>query len=171
MVAVAQTDVKGDRSKAPHEQPDPDLYLHIVDETADGIVVRGAKAHTTFGANCDEILVLPTRAMKADDADWAVSFAVPANTPGPLALHLARTPRGEHHPWDRPISSRHKMLETLTVFDDVFVPWERVFLCREPEVGRPARAGLRRLPPLHRGLVQAAAARRARRLRPPRSPR
>ncbi len=60
VLAVAQTDVKGDRSKAPHEQPDPDHYLHIVNETADGIVVRGAKAHTTFGPNCDEVVVLPT---------------------------------------------------------------------------------------------------------------
>ena len=136
MVAVAQTDVKGDRSKAPHEQADPDLYLHIVDENADGIVVRGAKAHTTFGPNCDEFLVLPTRAMKAEDADWAVSFAVPANTTG-LSLYISSYSAGEHHPWDRPISSRHKMLETLTVFDNVFVPWDRVFLCREPEVAGP----------------------------------
>src|SRR5690242_2165320 len=82
VLAVAQTDVKGDRAKAPHEQPDPDHYLRIVHETADGIVVRGAKAHTTFGANCDEFMVLPTRAMKEDDAAWAVSFAVPANTRG-----------------------------------------------------------------------------------------
>ena len=67
VLAVAQTDVKGDRSKSPHEQDDPDTYLRIVNETADGIVVRGAKAHTTFAPNCDELVVLPTRAMT--DAD------------------------------------------------------------------------------------------------------
>ncbi len=136
VLAVGQTDVKGDRAKAPHEQPDPDLYVHVVDERPDGIVVRGAKAHTTFGPNCDELVVLPTRAMKEDDADWAISFATPANTRG-LSLYISSYAAGEHHPWDRPISSRHKMLETLTVFDDVFVPWERVFLYREPRVCGP----------------------------------
>lgn len=136
LVAVAQTDVKGDRSKAPHQQSDPDMYLHIVDETADGIIVRGAKAHTSFGPNCDEVLVLPTRAMRAEDADWAVSFAVPANTPG-LSLYISPYTAGEQHPWERPISARHKMLETLTVFENVFVPWDRVFLCREPQVSGP----------------------------------
>jgi len=135
-LAVAQTDVKGDRSLAPHAQPDPDHYVHVVEERADGIVVRGAKAHTTFGANCDEFLVLPTRAMKDDDAPWAVSFAVPANTRG-LSLYISSYSSGEHHPWDRPISSRHKMLETLTVFDDVFVPWEHVFLARDPRLAGP----------------------------------
>jgi aromatic ring hydroxylase len=136
VLAVAQTDVKGDRAKAPHEQPDPDLYLHIVNETADGIVVRGAKAHTTFGPNCDELIVLPTRAMKDDDAPWAVSFAVPANARG-LSFFISSYSSGEHHPWDRPISSRHKMLETLTVFDDVFIPWERVFVARDPRLAGP----------------------------------
>jgi 4-hydroxybutyryl-CoA dehydratase/vinylacetyl-CoA-Delta-isomerase len=134
--AVAQTDVKGDRAKAPHEQPDPDHYLRIVNETGDGIVVRGAKAHTTFGAYCNELIVLPTRAMKEDDAPWAVSFAVPADTRG-LSMYISSYSSGEHHPWDRPISSRHKMLETLTVFDDVFVPWERVFLARDTRLAGP----------------------------------
>jgi 4-hydroxybutyryl-CoA dehydratase / vinylacetyl-CoA-Delta-isomerase len=136
VVSVGQTDVKGDRSKSPHEQSDPDMYLHIVNETADGIVVRGAKAHTTFGPNCDEVLVLPTRAMKEPDADWAVAFAVPANTKG-LSLYISNYSAGEHHPWDRPVSSRHKMLETLTVFDNVFVPRDRVFLCRGPALAAP----------------------------------
>jgi 4-hydroxybutyryl-CoA dehydratase / vinylacetyl-CoA-Delta-isomerase len=136
VVSVAQTDVKGDRSKSPHQQPDPDAYLHVVKQNADGIVVRGAKAHTTFGPNCDEFIVLPTRAMKEKDADWAVSFAIPANTKG-LSLYISSYSAGEHHPWDQPISSRHKMLETLTVFDNVFVPWDRVFLCREHKMAGP----------------------------------
>jgi 4-hydroxybutyryl-CoA dehydratase/vinylacetyl-CoA-Delta-isomerase len=136
VVSVAQTDVKGDRSKLPHEQADPDAYLHVVKQNADGIVVRGAKAHTTFGPNCDEFVVLPTRAMKEEDADWAVSFAVPAHTKG-LSLYISSYSSGEHHPWDQPISSRHKMLETLTVFDNVFVPWDRVFMCREHKLAGP----------------------------------
>jgi len=135
-VAVAQTDVKGDRSLAPHQQPDPDHYVHVVSEDSEGIVVRGAKNHTSVSANANEIIVLPTRAMGPDDADFAVSFAVPVDTPG-LSLYVSGYGAGEHHEFEHPISSKHKMLETLTVFDDVFVPWERVFLCRQPELAGP----------------------------------
>src|SRR3954468_14935794 len=131
-VAVAQTDVKGDRSLPPHAQADPDLYVHVVDERPDGIVVRGAKCHTSISANAHEIIVLPTRAMGPDDADYAVSFATPVDTPG-LSLYVSAYGARDHDAFEFPISSKHKMLETLTVFDDVFVPWERVFVCREPE--------------------------------------
>jgi aromatic ring hydroxylase len=135
-VAVAQTDVKGDRSKAPHEQEDPDLYVRVVDQSDEGIVVRGAKAHTSLTPNCNEVLVLPTRAMKPEDADWAVGFAIPPNTPG-LTMYVSPYSAGATHPWEHPVSSQHKMLETLTVFDDVFVPWERVFCFRQPELAGP----------------------------------
>lgn len=135
-VAVAQTDVKGDRARGPHQQDDPDLYVHVVDEQADGIVVRGAKCHTSISANADEIIVFPTRAMGAPDADYAVAFAVPANAPG-LSMYVSAYGAGDRDPWDFPLSSKHKMLETLTVFDDVFVPWERVFVCRQPELAGP----------------------------------
>jgi 4-hydroxybutyryl-CoA dehydratase / vinylacetyl-CoA-Delta-isomerase len=135
-VAVAQTDVKGDRSLPPHLQADPDLYVHVVEERADGIVVRGAKCHTSIAANAHEIIVLPTRAMGPDDADYAVAFAVAVDTPG-LSLYVSAYGAREHDEFEFPVSSKHKMLETLTVFDDVFVPWERVFLCRHPEVAGP----------------------------------
>lgn len=135
-VAVAQTDVKGDRSRGPSQQEDPDLYVHVVDENADGIVVRGAKCHTTSSANADELIVLPTRAMGPDDADYAVAFAVPVNTPG-LELYVSSYSGREHNDFEFPLSSHHKLLETLTVFNDVFVPWDRVFLCREPESAGP----------------------------------
>jgi aromatic ring hydroxylase len=135
-MSVAQTDVKGHRALAPHQQPDPDHYVHVVDERSDGIVVRGAKVHTSFTPNTNEIVVLPTRALRAEDADWAVSFAVPAATPG-LSMYVSSYSSGEKHPWEMPVSSKHKMLETLTVFDDVFVPWERVFCCRQPELAGP----------------------------------
>jgi len=132
-VAVAQTDVKGNRSLPPHRQPDPDLYVRVVDERDDGIVVRGAKCHTSVSANAHEIIVLPTRAMGPEDSDYAVSFAVPANAPG-LSLYVSSYGAGDRNEFEFPLSSRHKMLETLTVFDDVFVPWDRVFACREPEI-------------------------------------
>ena len=135
-IAVAQTDVKGDRSLLPHQQPDPDHYVHVVSQDSEGIVVRGAKNHTSVSANANEIIVLPTRAMGSDDAAFAVSFAVPVDTPG-LSLYVSGYGAGEHSDFEHPVSSKHKMLETLTVFDDVFVPWERVFLCGQPELAGP----------------------------------
>ena len=131
-VAVAQTDVKGDRSVGPGKQADPDLYVRVVEENADGIVVRGAKCHTTSSANADELIVLPTRAMGPGDEDYAVAFAVPIDTPG-LELYVSSYSGREHNEFEFPLSSGHKLLESLTVFNDVFVPWDRVFLCREPE--------------------------------------
>ena len=90
-VAVAQTDVKGDRSLGPTAQDHPDYYVRIVEERPDGIVVRGAKVHTSVSTNTNEIIVLPTRAMKAEDKAYAVAFAVPVNTPG---LKLIASPHG-----------------------------------------------------------------------------
>ena len=129
-LALAQTDVKGDRSLRPHQQPNPDAYLHIVEQRADGIVVRGAKAHTTAAPVVNEIIFLPTRAMGEEDADYAVAFALPLNTPG-LTLICRTTGDVSQTSFDFPISRRNIETETLTVLDNVFVPWERVFLCRE----------------------------------------
>ncbi|MBX6376985.1 MAG: hypothetical protein IRY95_00370, partial [Clostridia bacterium] len=128
-VAVAQTDVKGDRGREPSQQ-DPDYYLRIVERRRDGIVVRGAKAHTSVSVNANEVIVLPTRAMREAGADCAVAFAVPVATPG---LKLIASPYFSEgrNAFERPLSARFKMEETLTVFDDVFVPAERVFLAGE----------------------------------------
>ncbi|MBI4734776.1 MAG: gamma-aminobutyrate dehydratase [candidate division NC10 bacterium] len=135
-LAVAQTDVKGDRSLAPSEQADPDSYVHIVGESADGITVRGAKVHTSVSTNANEIIVLPTRALGEKDRDYAVSFAVPANARG---LKLIAAPYGAARMdvFDHPISGQHRMMETLTVFDDVLVPWDRVFLKGEWQYAGP----------------------------------
>ncbi|MDX2937750.1 4-hydroxyphenylacetate 3-hydroxylase N-terminal domain-containing protein [Streptomyces ipomoeae] len=135
-LAVAQTDVKGDRSLPPHLQADPDLYLHVVDEDEESITVRGAKCHTSFSANADELVVLPTRAMGPEDRDYALSFAIPVDTPG---VHLYVSPylAGERNDFEFPLSSKYKMLESLTVFDNVRVPKDRVFLDRRPELAGP----------------------------------
>ena len=82
MTAAAVTDVKGDRAKRPADQDDPDLYLRVVERRSDGIVVRGAKAHTSGSVVANELVIIPQRAMRADDADYAVAFAVPVDTPG-----------------------------------------------------------------------------------------
>lgn len=139
-LAVAQTDVKGDRSLGPAEQEHPDYYVRIVDKRPDGIVVRGAKVHTSVSVNANEIIVLPTRNLTEADADYAVAFAVPANAPG-LTMLVSPYGDGKKESFERPISSRHKMMETLTIFEDVLVPWERVFLCGEWQAAGPlARA-------------------------------
>jgi len=126
-MAVAQTDVKGDRARRPSEQPHPDLYLRVVERRRDGIVVRGAKAHTTNAVFSNEVLVLPTRAMGESDADYAVAFAIPANAPG---LTMVSSPRGfsATSEFDNPLSSRYSLTESLTTFDNVFVPVDRVFM-------------------------------------------
>ena len=132
-VCVAQTDVKGDRSVGPSEQPNPDAYLRIVERREDGIVVRGAKIHTSVSVNANEMIVLPTRAMGPADADYAVAFAVPVDTPG---LTLVSSPylstKGKTDA-EHPLSANRKMVETVTIFDDVFVPAARVFMAGEVE--------------------------------------
>ena len=141
-VAVAQTDVKGDRSLGPSSQDDPDLYVHIVERRSDGIVVRGAKAHTSVSTNANELILLPTRAMRETDKDYALSFALPIDTPGLVLLASAFDSHGpQTSDTELPISARHKMMETTTVFDDVFVPWDRVFLAGEHEFAGPLALG------------------------------
>lgn len=126
-MAVAQTDVKGDRSLHPHAQEHPDYYVRIVEENRDGIVVRGAKAHTTDTICANELLVIPTRTLGPEDQEYAVAFAVPIATPG-LKLIVSPFSHTDHNTFHHPVSARHHLVESLTVFDDVFVPWERVFL-------------------------------------------
>ena len=130
MLCGAVTDVKGDRSKVPSQQIHPDYYVHVVDQNKDGIIVKGAKIHITGAPAANEILVVPTRQMRENEADYAVSFAVPANAKG---VHLICRPgRGERSPAEFPSNRPNRgLVEAMIVFDNVFVPWERVFLCGE----------------------------------------
>ena len=135
-MSVAQTDVKGDRSRGPSAQANPDSYLRIVDRSAEGITVRGAKVHTSCTPNANELIVLPTRAMTSDDSDWAVSFAIPVDTPG---LTLIASPYGSQpgDAFDSPVSADRLMMETTTIFEDVFVPNERVFVDGQHDAAGP----------------------------------
>ncbi len=135
--ALAQTDAKGDRLKRPAEQADPDMYLRVVARRKDGIVVRGAKLHTTMAAYADEIIVLPTRAMRPEEKDYAVAFAIPADTDGVHLINRASAPRARKR-FTSPMTE-YGSSDAVTVFDDVLVPWERVFMCGEHgEAGRLA---------------------------------
>ncbi len=132
MTAAAVTDVKGDRSRRPGEQDDPDLYLRVVERDSDGIIVRGAKAHTSGSVGAEELIVIPTRAMRENERDYAVAFAIPVDTPG-ITLVARALNAGSDSEWEAPISSHDELAETFTIFNDVFVPHERVFLLGEWE--------------------------------------
>ncbi|MDP2646923.1 MAG: 4-hydroxyphenylacetate 3-hydroxylase N-terminal domain-containing protein [Desulfobacterales bacterium] len=128
---AAVTDVKGDRSLGPREQTDKDMYLHVVDRGQEGIVVRGAKAHQTGSLSSHEIIVLPTRALRKGDEDYAIAFAVPADTPGLIhVVGRSSLDTRELDGCDLGNIRYSKYCPTL-IFDDVFVPWERVFMCGE----------------------------------------
>lgn len=131
----AMTDPKGDRSLPPSKQADPDLYLRVVERRPDGVVVRGAKAHQTGMCNSHEVLVMPTISMGPEDKDYAISFAVPADTEG-IFMIIGRqscdTRKLEGSEIDVG-NSQFGGVEALTVFDDVFVPNERIFLNGETE--------------------------------------
>ena len=131
----AMTDPKGDRGKAPHAQSDPDMFLHIVERREDGIVVRGAKCHQTGICNSHEVIVMPTQSMGEADADYAVAFAVPVDTKG-ITMIIGRqscdTRKLEGCPMDTG-NPEFGGVEALTIFDDVFVPNDRIFLCGEYE--------------------------------------
>lgn len=130
----AMTDPKGDRSLSPSQQADPDLYVHIVERREDGIVVRGAKAHQTGSINSHEHLVMPTIAMKEADKDYAVSFAVPSDAEGVYMIYGRQSCDTRKLEENADIDLGNKNFggqEALVVFDNVFVPNDRIFLCGE----------------------------------------
>ncbi|WP_289016475.1 4-hydroxyphenylacetate 3-hydroxylase family protein [Culturomica massiliensis] len=132
----AMTDPKGDRSLSPSKQEDPDLYMHVVEVREDGIVVCGAKAHQTGAVNSHEHLIMPTVAMKEEDKDYAISFAVPSDAEGVFMIYGRQScdTRKLEDQADMDLgNSQYGGHEALVVFDDVFVPKERVFMCREYE--------------------------------------
>lgn len=130
----AMTDPKGDRGLSPSKQDDPDMYMHVVEVREDGIVVRGAKAHQTGAVNSHEHLIMPTVAMKEEDKDYAISFAVPSDAPGVFMIYGRQScdTRKLEEDADMDLgNSQYGGHEALVVFDNVFVPKERVFMCRE----------------------------------------
>ena len=132
--ACSQTDSKGDRIKRPHEQEDADAYVHIVEEKSDGIVVSGLKISITMAAVADELLVLPTRALTEKDKSYAVAFAIPADWEN---VRLITRPvwLREREKFGCPYAEMG-VSESVVVFDNTFVPNERVFMCGEWEFGR-----------------------------------
>lgn len=121
------TDSKGNRSLSPSKQDDPDSYVRVVDRSADGVVIRGAKMHISAAALGHHMMVMPTKTMKPGEEDYAIACAVPVNAPG---VHITNT---SYHPTDRderdfPVSSKMSVPDSMCIFDDVFIPNEHVFL-------------------------------------------
>lgn len=131
----AMTDPKGDRNLSPAGQPDPDVYLHVVKQLPDGIIVRGAKAHQTGICNSHEILVMPTIALKKGEESYAVSFAIPTDTKG-ITIIIGRqscdTRKLEGGCFDQG-NCKYGGVEGLVIFEDVFVPNDRIFMNGETE--------------------------------------
>lgn len=134
MLVGGMTDPKGDRSKRPSQQTDPDVFMRIVEKREDGIVLRGAKAHQTGAVNSHEIMVLPTQAMAEGDEAYSVVAAMPLDTRGITMIFGRQT--NEERKFESGIDAGNCEFgmvggEALVVFEDVFVPWERVFMCGE----------------------------------------
>jgi 4-hydroxybutyryl-CoA dehydratase/vinylacetyl-CoA-Delta-isomerase len=133
-LAMGMTDVKGDRSLRPSkQQPHQDYYVHIVDERKDGIVVRGAKMHISEAPLSNEIIVVPCRAMKEDDQDYAVSFGINADAKGITMVSPEAETDEPGNFFDHPISASVYINDAMIVFNDVFIPNERIFLKKEWE--------------------------------------
>jgi len=135
VVDGCMTDAKGDRSKSPSQQPDPDAYLHVVERQEDGLVVRGCKLHQTGMVNSHEILVMPNNSLRENEKDWAVCFAIPVDAPGMIYVYgrqASDTRKLEGGNVD--IGNLHfGGQEVMTIFNNVFVPWDRVFMNGETD--------------------------------------
>ncbi|MGN6309238.1 MAG: 4-hydroxyphenylacetate 3-hydroxylase family protein [Xanthobacteraceae bacterium] len=135
ILGAGMTDPKGDRSKRPSEQVDPDLFMHVTRRTNDGVYVKGAKAHMTGGFNSHWICVMPTMNLTDRDRDYAVVGVVPADAKGltyiygrqscdTRAMEIGEVDKG---------NARFGGQEALVVFDDVFIPWDHIFMDGEYE--------------------------------------
>lgn len=135
VIGGAMTDVKGDRSKSPHQQADPDLYVHVSRRTPEGVYIRGAKAHQTGCINSHWLIVMPTLRLEPDDADYAVVGALPVDAAGITYVYGRQScdtrsmEGGDIDVGNRQFSGQ----EALVIFDDVFIPNELIFMDGETE--------------------------------------
>ena len=128
-IALGMTDVKGDRSLRPSEQKaHKDYYVRIVEERTDGIVVRGAKTHISHAPLSNEILIMPSRGMREDDKEYAVCFGVPVNAKGLKLISSEPEVTEAGNFFDHPIGASIYLNDSTVIFEDVFIPNERIFL-------------------------------------------
>ena len=135
VIGGAMTDVKGDRGKAPHEQEDPDLFVHVTRRTEEGVYIRGAKAHQTGCINAHWMVVMPTLRLGPDDKEFAVVGALPVDADG-ITYIYGRQSCDTRAMEDGDIdvgNARYAGQEAMVVFDDAFIPWDRIFMDGEYE--------------------------------------
>ena len=126
------TDAKGDRSLSPSKQDDPDAYVRVVERRSNGVVIRGAKLHITAASFGHELLTIPTKAMKPGEEDYAIAALIPVNAPGVKIINTSYAPRHDDLR-DFPASGHEHFPEGFVIFDDVFVPEDRILLNGETE--------------------------------------
>lgn len=130
VIGGAMTDVKGDRSLAPHQQEDPDMFVHITKRTAEGIYVSGAKAHQTGCINSHWLMIMPTMRLGEKDKDYAVIGAIPVDAPG-IGYIYGRQSCDTRSMEGGSIDVGNANFggqEAMVILDDVFIPWEYVFM-------------------------------------------
>lgn len=135
VIGGAMTDVKGDRSRSPSQQADPDLFLHVVRRTPEGVYVSGAKAHQTGCLNSHWLIVMPTMKLDGADKDYAIVGAIPVDAEGVTYIYGRQScdtrsaEEGEIDAGNAQFSGQ----EAMIVFEDVFIPKELIFLDGEFE--------------------------------------
>ena len=122
-------------AKAKEGKFSSEVALHVVRETSEGVIVNGARLLATLGPLADEIEVFPSTVLKADEENipFAFAFAIPINTPG-LKLMCRDTYDHGKSTFDAPLSSRFEEMDAVVIFENVLVPWERIFLYGEPSL-------------------------------------
>lgn len=128
------TDPKGDRRQPANKQKHPDFFLRVTSKSDQGITITGAKVNQTGILFAHEVVIVPTSAFGADEKQYVVSCAVPADAPG-ITYVLGRTPQDMRLAGDEveriDVGKEYADHQATVIFEDVFVPWERVLLCEE----------------------------------------
>jgi 4-hydroxyphenylacetate 3-monooxygenase oxygenase component len=124
-----------DRSKGSHQQGDEYAHLGVVEETKDGLIVRGAKMLATHGPTADELLVYPQPGNREGEEKYMLAFGIPCATKGLKFICREPFDDGRQSLWDHPLGARFEEPDAVCVFDDVLVPWDRVFLYGDVKMG------------------------------------
>lgn len=117
-----------DRSKSSAQQVDPHIHMGVVKETKEGVIIRGARMLATLGPVCDEMLIYNLPGMRPGDEPHSISFAVPLDAKGLRQICREPYDTGNRSSYDHPLAANFEECDSLLIFDDVFVPWERVFI-------------------------------------------
>jgi 4-hydroxyphenylacetate 3-monooxygenase oxygenase component len=134
-----------DRSKGSHQHDDAFAHLGVVEETKDGLIVRGAKMLATHGPTADELLVYPQPGIREGEECYVLAFGIPTSTPGLRFICREPFDAGTQSVWDHPLGARFEEPDAVCVFNDVLVPWDRVFLYNDVKMGNAlfAQASIR----------------------------